>query len=295
MRPVKSAAVLSIDDRPRRRRVRILTPSRRRMLKAFALTVVLGSLAAAPAWLWYTGLVGQWTAQAAANAVDMTARMGFRVEEIIVTGRDRTKPADILAALRLERGDAILAYDLAAAKARIEALPWITQAAIERRLPGEIRVSITERWPIAIWQRDGQFLLVDSRGTPIGDDVTGLADLPLVVGEDAPAHAAELVAMLTTEPDLMRRVKAAVRVSGRRWNLVMDRLDGGIAIRLPEENPAAAWKRLARLEREQRLLERKITTVDMRLPDRLVVRKETDPVQDKPADKPKKRSLGKDA
>ena len=43
-------------------------------------------------------------------------------------------------------------------------------------------------------------------------------------------------------------------------------------MRLPETRTAAAWSELARMEREHRLLERDVTMIDLRLPDRLVVR-----------------------
>lgn len=277
-----------------RRRARPSRAPQRRLLKVFAVTVVLSGLIAVPGWLWLSGVGGHLVYRAVERVVELTAAAGLRVDDIYVDGRQRTKPEEILAALQIQRGDAILSYDLEAAKQRVEALPWITEAAIERRLPSQILVTIAERWPIAIWQNDGRFLLVDPHGNAIGDDVGGVVGLPLVVGEDAPAHANDLVGMLATEPDLMHRVKAAVWVSERRWNLVMDRLEGGIAVRLPEDNPAAAWKRLARLEREQRLLERKIVAVDLRLVDRLVVRKEVDHTPT-PPEKPKKRVPGKDA
>jgi len=89
------------------------------------------------------------------------------------------------------------------------------------------------------------------------------------VGDDAPSKAPTLLAMLASEPALAARVAAAVRVGGRRWNL---RFDNGIDAALPEQEPESAWRRLAALERSDDLLERAITRVDMRLPDRLVVR-----------------------
>jgi len=67
----------------------------------------------------------------------------------------------------------------------------------------------------------------------------------------------------------MRLVKAAVRVGGRRWNL---RLKGGIDVRLPENNTAAAWNRLAKYEKSHQVLERNIRILDLRIPDRLIVR-----------------------
>jgi len=75
---------------------------------------------------------------------------------------------------------------------------------------------------------------------------------------------------------LMRRVKAAVRVGGRRWNL---RLEGDIDVRLPEDNAAAAWTRLAEYEKTHQVLERDVRILDLRLPDRLIVRKPPRPAR----------------
>jgi cell division protein FtsQ len=64
-------------------------------------------------------------------------------------------------------------------------------------------------------------------------------------------------------------VKAAVRVGGRRWNL---RLKSGADVQLPEDDTAAAWNRLAEYERSHQVLKREIRILDLRLPDRLIVR-----------------------
>jgi cell division protein FtsQ len=90
-----------------------------------------------------------------------------------------------------------------------------------------------------------------------------------VVGEDAAPHAHAIIAMLASEPELMKRVTALVRVGGRRWNV---RMDGTVDVQLPEDDPAAAWKRLAHYERTQSVLGRDVRTLDLRLPDRLIVR-----------------------
>ena len=54
------------------------------------------------------------------------------------------------------------------------------------------------------------------------------------------------------------------------------RIDNGIEVQLPEQGVAAAWRRLADYDRRHRLLARKITVVDLRLPGRLVVRRAPD-------------------
>jgi cell division protein FtsQ len=77
------------------------------------------------------------------------------------------------------------------------------------------------------------------------------------------------LSILSSEPALRAQVTAAVRVQGRRWNV---RLDNGIDVQLPETDTAAAWAELARLQRSYEVLQRDVVAIDLRLPDRLVVR-----------------------
>jgi len=75
------------------------------------------------------------------------------------------------------------------------------------------------------------------------------------------------------------------RMNERRWNL---RIDNAIDVLLPEESPDAAWARLAALERANGVLKHDIQTVDMRLPDRLVLRAAAPPPKEvAPAKKPR--------
>src|SRR5207248_9698143 len=91
-------------------------------------------------------------------------------------------------------------------------------------------------------------------------------------------------------PEPAARVRAAGRVDGRRWNL---RIDDAIDVMLPEDDPSAAWSRLAVLERGNGLLQREVKSVDLRLPDRLVLRVSGTPANETaPAKKPP-RTAGK--
>ncbi|MEM7171571.1 MAG: cell division protein FtsQ/DivIB, partial [Pseudomonadota bacterium] len=82
-----------------------------------------------------------------------------------------------------------------------------------------------------------------------------------------------LIDLLGSEPDLKKRVSGAVWISDRRWNLQMD---GRIEVRLPEGDMSAAWQQLAEVEREHGVFERDVKIIDMRIPDRLVVRTSPD-------------------
>lgn len=223
---------------------------------------------------------------------EITGDAGLTVQEVTIAGRGHSRPDAVLAAVGVKRGDALLALDLTEARKRILALPWIKEASIERRLNGVVHLRVTEREAIALWQHGGQTVMVDKDGTPIVDDISDFTHLPVVVGENAPSHAAELVAMLKTEPAMMTRVKAAVRVSERRWNLKLDDLQAGIEVSLPEQNAEAAYKRLVAMEREMRLLDRKLVAVDLRAPDRMYLRTTADAMPRPPI---KGKGPGKDA
>jgi cell division protein FtsQ len=224
---------------------------------------------------------GQWDASALeliqAKAVTLSAAAGLAVSDVVVQGRSRTSPDSILAALGARRGTPILAIDPAAAKARLESIPWVRTASVERVLPGTLQVRIAEREPLALWQRNGKLELVDRDGVVLpAQHVEEFGDLLVLVGDDAPKEGASLLDMLAAEPRLQSHVTAAVRVGGRRWNL---HLDNGIDIELPEQNPIAAWHELARLDRTDGLLQRDIRRVDFRLPDRLVVQSAPPPAK----------------
>ncbi len=212
------------------------------------------------------------------NLIELSARFGLRVADIRVEGRATTDRETILAALGARPGTPILAVDPARAKQQLESLPWVRSAVIERRFPDTILVRLVEREPMALWQHGGKLDLIDRSGAviPVGR-LDRFARLPMVVGEDAAGHAAALLKMLASEPDLAARVTAAIRVGGRRWNL---RIDKAIDVLLPADDPAAAWADLARLQRNSAILQRDVQAIDMRLPDRLVVRVAPEPPKD---------------
>jgi cell division protein FtsQ len=262
----KKAADARALRKRRERRKALLRLSLRAGVPAVLLAVVAGS----GVWAWQSGWVARQGQQVSHAAVDAAAKAGLRLDQVVVSGRERTQPDSILAALGIRQGGPILGFDPARAKQRLEDLTWVKTAVVERSLPGTVRIALTERAPLALWQLDGALSVIDRDGERI-DRATPKdhADLPLVVGPGAPEHAAELLALLAREPEMNARVKAAVRVRDRRWNIV---LRNGVEVQLPAETPSRAWSRLAQIERKHGVLQRDVRMIDLRLPDRMVVR-----------------------
>ena len=214
-----------------------------------------------------------------------SASFGFRVHDVVIEGRQKTPEPLLWAALGVHQGDPILGFSVDGARSRLETINWVKSAVVERVLPGTIVVRLTERSPIAIWQHDGKFALIDRDGNTVTDsDVSQFAgQLLLVVGVGAPQAAAKLLDALAAQPSLQSRITAAVRVGDRRWNLQMN---NGTDVLLPEGAEAPALAKLVELQAQHALLDRPLQAVDLRLPDRLVVRPLPDPnKQPQPAKK----------
>jgi cell division protein FtsQ len=238
------------------------------LLGAAAAGVTEGVLA------WRAGWFGEKWNDGVTAVLDATASAGLSVNSILVDGRHETGADEIMAALEIGPGDPILGLDVDGARDRLEALPWVRAVHIERRLPDTVYVRLTERLPIAVWQKDGVKRLIDSDGAVVSEreaDLARFARLPLVVGPDAPEHAAQFLALLRGEPDIAAKVTAASRIGERRWDLTFT---SGAVARLPEEDPGAALARLAELEREEGILESSVSAIDLRVPDRAVARLE---------------------
>ena len=253
------------------------TPSRaapRRWLVIGGLAGVVGT-AGVLTWLYATGWASDLAMQLRNAAIARSAAAGLVVGNVLLEGRVYTPRHAVLRAVGVHRGDPILSVDPSSIAERVSAISWVESVVVERRLPGTLYVRIVEREPMALWQRKGRVALIDRGGVVLTRrDLSKFSRLVTVVGGDAPRHTPELLNMIAGNPALARRVRAAVRVGGRRWNL---RFDNGIDVRLPQRGAATAWARLGRLEQKHGLLGSDIKAIDLRFPDRLIVRRKTDP------------------
>jgi cell division protein FtsQ len=206
--------------------------------------------------------------------VAWSGQAGLVVRDVFVEGRRRTPAEALRSQLGIQVGMPLLALDTAATKERLEKLAWVEEASVARMLPDAVHIRLLERQPLALWQHDGRFDVIDRAGAVIESALNVRREeyrhLRVVVGEGAPRSSARLFALLSTESALSRRVVAATRVGDRRWNL---HLDNRVEVWLPEQDAVGAWHLLAKKARDEALLERAVSVIDLRfLPKRLRLR-----------------------
>jgi cell division protein FtsQ len=203
-------------------------------------------------------------ADAGANA------MGMRIATVSLSGQRQVSREEIFAAAGVTDHSSLLFLDVADARARLEAIPWIAEATVRKLYPDRLQITVTEREPFALWQQQGKVNVIAADGTVLSAKVEPrLAVLPFVVGNGAAARARDFLAILDKYPALRDQVRASILVAERRWNL---KLRNGIDVRLPDTDLEGALATLTRLDREKSLLTRDIVAVDLRLADRIAVR-----------------------
>jgi cell division protein FtsQ len=234
--------------------------------------VILGLVALV---LWaggYFATIGR-TVDRAASAAAISA--GLEVKRVLLRGAHQTAHDEIIDALGPIVGGSILQLSLDEARARIEELGWVRSAAVTRLLPDTVSISIRERDPAAVWQIKGDLHLIDKDGALIREvDANEYSNLPLIVGVGAPDAAAGILTALGDQEQLKKRTYALVRVGERRWNM---RLRNNIDVKLPEKDYARAIADLELLQAAQGTLDQPIEYIDLRDPERMVIRKRGEP------------------
>ncbi len=209
----------------------------------------------------------------------MTANMGFRVEDVLVEGRQYSDAEAILALINVQAGDPIFALNPSIAKEQIEKITWVESVHVERRLPSEIYIRLTERTPVALWENDGKVFVIDSNGVALTQQRLDLfKDLLMIRGDGAPEKSTDLSVILQAEKDILTFVDHAILIDQRRWDLV---LKDGKRIKLPAKDASIAVRSVMQEHQEHDILNvDSITNIDARYAGRLIVSTKLGKVQD---------------
>jgi cell division protein FtsQ len=250
------------------------------------------------------GVLAAWTVMAEYDLRDRATQLVDRVREAIVdrpqftiteidvldVSRDLAEQIRVAAFVRLPASS--LELDVAAVRERIESLDAVERARVRALPSGVLEIRAIERVPVVIWRSADGLELLDQNGVRVAevDSRIRRPDLPLIAGEGASGHVPEALVILAEARPVSERVRGLVRMGERRWDLVLDRDQ---VIRLPEADPVGALRRVMALDTAQQLMKRDLTVVDMRDPERPMLRLTEHALED--LEKTKSEIAGEDA
>lgn len=201
---------------------------------------------------------------------DLVARaLGMGVDTVTISGISELTEKEILAYAGVKARNSLPYLDAEGMRTRLRSVPMVRDAEVRKLYPSRLAITVVERQPYALWQKDGQISIVSADGVPIDTlHDNRYATLPLIVGDGANERLEQYRRIVEAAGDLGGRIKAGALVSRRRWSL---HTTDNVEIRLPELEPEAAVQRLARLQRDHRILDKDIVALDLRVPGRVEV------------------------
>ena len=123
---------------------------------------------------------------------------------------------------------------------------------------------------MALWQYKSKLKLVDSDGEIIPiKDVENFLNYIILIGDSAYNNANNIISMIN-DSILKDMVLSLVYVGQRRWNV---RLKNGIEIKFPENNLANIIDFVTKLHHERDILNEDIKYIDLRVPEKMYIRK----------------------
>lgn len=135
------------------------------------------------------------------NFLEQDAR--FRItgtSNIQANGLAQVSRAEMLPVFGEDIGRNVFFVPLAERRKQLEQIPWIDHATVMRLLPDQIRISVTERKPIAFVREGSQVALIDANGVVLTEPPAMMAQhhysFPVVTGIDSrdslPARRAKM-------------------------------------------------------------------------------------------------------
>jgi cell division protein FtsQ len=202
---------------------------------------------------------------------DCIARLlGFGIDAVTISGINELGETDVLEIGGISPKRSLLFLDAADVRRKLKARPLVQEASVTKLYPNRILISIVERVPYGLWQKDGDVSVIGTDGQVIDQRHNDHFDrLPFVAGDGANAHIGDYAKLLAAAGDLRPKIRAGAWIADRRWNLVMT---SGIIVKLPEDGAAVAVARLATLEANDHILDKDIVSIDLRMPSRIIAR-----------------------
>jgi cell division protein FtsQ len=191
----------------------------------------------------------------------------FRVSEVEVRGARFTKPAEVVAALRIDTTFSVWnATDELAA--RVAKHPQVLTAHVSRRLPNALVVDITERVPVAFVQERNGLRAYDAVGRALPlDPSRSVADVPIVSQRDTVVLAL-LADLMERAPEVYARVSEVHAVGRNQLRLML--VD--VAVIAMRDVSANRFLELSSVEADLLRRQLKPVELDLRFKDQVIAR-----------------------
>lgn len=202
----------------------------------------------------------------------------MELRRVEVAGNEKVTKEEIAAASELSAGMHLLKISVGAVSRKVESIPWVSEARVERIIPSSVRISVEERSPRAEVVLRGRSWLVDAEGMILEEGSgAGLKIVDLPVKRPRPGvqitvrqfHEA-LAVFDSLDPQMSARVRELSARTVDRITLTLDDRTE-VVFGAAEEVDAKNYS-VRRILEEAAKEGRGAASIDVRVPDRPAVR-----------------------
>jgi cell division protein FtsQ len=143
-----------------------------RPAKLIRIVQITGSISALAGlgWIAYQGVIYVRTAPR------------FDVQKLTVSGLKHLHEGEVMTNAGLELGTNVFRANLDHIRERVEQLPWVRYAMVERILPDQIMIKVVEREPVGLARIRGEVYQFDAEGTILDPDAGSGSSFPILDG-----------------------------------------------------------------------------------------------------------------
>ena len=194
---------------------------------------------------------------------------GFIIKNIEISGVNHIDKDEIVKIVNTYNNINIFNVNINHIYRKIKNNTWIKKASVEIIYPNTIKILLTEKKPIAIWQNRYGNSLITKNGDVISEKNLEKfkSYLPIIIGQNAHKNVHSILNILSSNKDFVKNIWSLTFVNERRWDVHFNQ---GLTIRLPSKNVKNAWEKIVHLNQKFNILSLGLTEIDLRNPKQIL-------------------------
>ena len=194
---------------------------------------------------------------------------GFIIKNIEISGVRHIDKDDIIKIINTYNNVNIFKINTKNIYREIKNNTWIKKASIKTIYPDTIKILLTEKKPVAIWQDRFRNSLITKTGDVIFEKNLDefKSYLPIIIGENAHKNVHSILNVLSSNKEFFKNIWSLTFVNQRRWDIHFNQ---GLTIRLPNKNVKKAWEKIVHLDQKFNILSLSLTEIDLRNSDQIL-------------------------
>jgi cell division protein FtsQ len=217
-----------------------------------------------------------WAAYSA--VVFLTTDARFEVQKLSVSGSKRVDENEVLTKAGFGVGMNVFRVKLDQIRERVEELPWVRYALVERVLPDKIIIKIVEREPIGLARINGEIFQFDTDAKILDADPLSTSSFPILDGlraGDSKGNRQKVEIYRKVVEDVGQSALSEVHINDSREVMVVSASDP-LTVNIGTADFRSRWIKYLQLKPQIQQQYPQAARVDLRFKNQVIVRMTND-------------------